>query len=165
MTGLLVYGLLGIGYSALAFGWFLIAFWQVSLALLILTPLSLYLVYRKFAPTLDLALALAVIAAAIGLARQMPLPYALSGVVCLLAAWDLDRFNLRLAFAAPEGEPASLQRRHLLQLGVVLLIGVGLSLAVLNLRLKFNFELAIGLVLLVFASLAALINWLRKIER
>lgn len=165
MTRFLVYGLLGIGFLALAGGWALTDFWPVSLLLLVLTPLFLYLVKRKIIPTLSIALVLGAMAAAFGISFGMRLPYALGGVVLLLAAWDLDGFSRRLALAAPQDEPDFIQRQQLLRLGLVILFGLGTSLFVLNVRLQFNFELAIGLVVLVFASLAALLAWLKKIER
>lgn len=165
MSRLLVHGFLTAGCLALAFGWATTSYWPASLALLILTPLGLYLVKRKFTPTLGIFLALAVISAALGISLHMPLPYALTSLLCLLAAWDLDEFTRRLAFAAPEDTPASLQKQHLQQLSLLLLSGLGASLLTTNLHLKFNFELAIGLVLLIFASLLALLNWLRNLER
>jgi hypothetical protein len=163
MIDWLVYGLLGIGYLSLAIGWTMKTFWSASISLLILIPLGLFLVKRKYAPTLGIFFALAVIFAAFGISLHVPLPYAFTGVLCLLAAWDLDDFTRRLAFASPQDNPGSWQQQHLLQLGLVILFGVGACLVVLNIRLKFNFDLAIGLILLIFASLAVLLSWLHKV--
>jgi len=137
----------------------------VGILLLILIPPSLVLIKRKFVPTLDIALALGVISAALGISFGMTLPYALVGVLTLLAAWDLDGFSRRLAFASPPDGPDAIQSRHLSWLVMILFLGLGISLFVLNIRLQFNFELAVGLVVLVFASLAALLGWLAKIGR
>lgn len=165
MTRFLVYGCTGIGLLTLAAGWATTEFWPVGIVLLLLTPLSLYLVKRKFTPALDIALTLGVISAALGISAGTTLPYALTGVLTLLAAWDLDGFSRRLAFAAPPDGPEAIQTRHWLWLGIMLLLGLGISLFVLNIRLQFNFELAVGLVVLVFASLAALLGWLSKLQR
>lgn len=165
MIASFIYLLIGIGFLSLAWGWTLTIYWPVSIVLLVLTPLGWYLVKRKVTPTLSLLLALGTVAAAVGLVFKMPLFPALTGLLGLLAAWDLDGFSRRLSFAAPQDEPAVLELRHLLRVGLVLALGTGLSLVVLNIRLRFNFELAVGLVLLTFAGVATLINWLRQIER
>ena len=164
MTRLFIYALIGIGFAALAYGWMLTSYWPVSIFLLILATLLLYLVKRKFSPTLSLAISLGTIFAAIGVSLGMPFPLALTGLLTLLAAWDLDSFSKRLAFAAVDDDPKLIERQHLLRVGMVLLLGIGGSLISLNIRLKFNFELALGLVLLTFLGLGALVNWLRGIE-
>jgi hypothetical protein len=164
MTGFFVYGLIGIGFAALAYGWTMTSYWPVSIFLLILASLFLYLVKRKFSPALSIALTLGTIFAAIGISLGMSFPLALTGLLTLLAAWDLDSFSRRLAFAAADDDSALIERQHLLRVGLVLLLGVGFSLASLNIRLKFNFELALGLILLTFLGLGALVNWLRSIE-
>src|SRR5450759_3422958 len=102
MTKYFLYGSLILGLSALAVGWTIAGYWLVGLAVSILVPLSLFLVNRKFRPTLGLALTLTVLAAATGLWARVNLSLALTAVVCVLAAWDLDGFSRRLAFACVE---------------------------------------------------------------
>ncbi len=165
MARWLVYLLFGLGYAMLALGWALVLIWPFSLGLLCLAGLGLFAVKKKFHQALDLGFALGVMAAATGISLEMPFPYALGAVLSLLAAWDIDHFSRRLTLAASQDDPRAMLGRHLGQLGLVLLVGLAASLIVLEIRFQFNFELAIGLVLLVFASLAALINWLRKTER
>ncbi len=165
MTRFLVYGCLGTGFLTLAVGWALTGHRAVSIFLLLLTLISLYLVQRKWIPAMDIAFVLGVLSAGLGVSVGMTLPYALTGVLTLLIAWDLDGFSRRLAFASLPDGPKAIQTRHMLWLGIVLLTGLGISLLVLNLRLEFSFELSVGLAVLVFVSLAALLGWLSKLPR
>lgn len=164
MTRFFIYGLLGLGFLALAAGWFLVGIWPVALALLLLAALILYLVKRNFTYLSVLTFALQTVAASVGLLRGVDLSLALVGFICALAAWDLDGFARRLAYAAPEDDRLRLERQHLLRLGFVLLLGLVISFVTLNIRVGFSFDLAIGLVLLTFVGIGALIGWLRRAE-
>jgi hypothetical protein len=164
VTRFFVYGLLALGLVSLAAGWTLAGYWQVGFALLVLTPLGLFLVKRKFIPAPGLILALTVLLAAIGLWRGVGLPLALLAVFCALAAWDLDGFSRRLLFASAEDHPTFIERRHLLQLGLVLLFAAGLSFLALSIRFQSNFEKAVLLALIAFGGISALVQWLRSRE-
>lgn len=164
MTKVLVYGLLTVGFLSLAADWTMAGYWQAGLALLVLTPLSLYLVKRKYVPTLSLSLALTVLTAAFGLWSKIDLSLALVAVFCLLAAWDLDSFSRRLAYASPEDDPATLERQHLMWIGLVLFLGAGLSYLSPSIHFQSNFERAVLLVLVMFAGIGALVSWLRRRE-
>jgi len=164
VTRFLVSGLLTFGLLALAVDWLLAGYWPVGLLLLALTPLGLFLVKRKFIPTLSLFLALTVLLAAFGLWRKLELSLALFSVFCALAAWDLDGFSRRLALASAADQPALLERRHLLGISLVLLVAVGVSYLPFLLRFESNFEWAILLVVLTFGGIGALVHWLRNRE-
>lgn len=164
MTKALVYGLLTVGLLSLAADWTLVGYWQVGLVLLVLTPLGLYLIKRKYIPTLGLFLALTVLTAAFGLWSQIDLSLALLAVFCTLAAWDLDNFSRRLAYASAEDDPAALERQHLLWIGLVLLLAAGLSFLSPSIHFQSNFERAVLLVVVMFAGIGALVSWLRRRE-
>jgi hypothetical protein len=164
MTKALTYGLLAVGLLSLAADWTMAGYWQVGLALLVLTPLSLYLVKRRFIPALGLSLALTVLTAAFGLWVKIDLPLALLAVFCILAAWDLDNFSRRLAYASAEDHPASIEREHLLWVGLVLLLAAALSYLSPSIRIETNFERAVLLVIVMFAGIGALVGWLRRKE-
>jgi hypothetical protein len=164
VTRFFVYGLLTLGLLSLAADWTLPGYWFVGLILLILTPLNLFLVKRKFIPTLSLVLVLTVLLAAVGLWCGIDLSLALLAVFCALAAWDLDSFSRRLSFASAEDNPASIERRHLLRLGLVLLLGAGLSYLSLSIHFESSFERAVVLVIFAFTGIGALVNWLRNRE-
>lgn len=164
MTRLLASGLLTLGLLFLAAGWTLAGFWPVGLSVVILMPLSLYLVKRKFQPALSLALTLVVLTAAMGLWRGLDQSLALAAVLCTLAAWDLEGFSRRLAQVPAEDGPQRIEQRHLLWVSLVFLLGAGLSLLVRFIRFEANFERAALLALLAFGGLGALLSWLRNQE-
>jgi hypothetical protein len=164
VTRFFVYGLLTLGLLFLAAGWTIAGYWTAGLALLILTPLCLFLVKRKFIPTLSLVLALTVLTAAFGLWLKINLLLALLAVFCLLASWDLDSFSRRLSFASAEDNPASIEAQHLLRLGLILLLAAGLSYLSLSIRFQSNFERAAVLAIFAFGGIAALVSWLRTRE-
>jgi hypothetical protein len=164
MTRVFVYGLLTLGLLGLAADWTRAGYWPVDLILLLLTPLSLYLVKRKFVPTLSLTLVLTVLLAAFGLWGKLDLSLALLAVFCALAAWDLDSFSRRLALASAEDRPAWIERQHLLRLCLVLLLAVSISYLALTIRYESNFERAVILVILTFGGIGVLVGWLRRKE-
>jgi hypothetical protein len=164
VTRFLVYGLLTLGLLALAAAWTMAGYWPVGLSLLILTPLSLYLVKRKYLPALSLALVLVVLAAAIGLWRKLDLSLALLAVFCTLAAWDLDSFSRRLSFASAEDNPTLLERQHLLRLSLILLLAAGISYLSISIHVESSFEWSAILVIATFTGIGALVSWLRHRE-
>jgi hypothetical protein len=164
VTRSFVYGLLTLGLLSQAAGWTMAGYWSVGLTLLILTPLSLFLVKRKFVPTLSLVLTLTVLMAAIGLWCKVDLSLALSAVFCALAAWDLDGFSRRLSFASAEDNPAFIERQHLLRLSLILLFAASVSYLALLIRYESNFERAVVLVIVTFGGIGALVGWLRRKE-
>jgi hypothetical protein len=164
VTRFFTYGLLVLGLLSLAAGWTMAGYWSIGLVLLILTPLNLFLVIRKFVPALSLFFALTVLMAAFGLWRKIDLSLALLAVFCALAAWDLDSFSRRLSFASTDDHPASIERRHLLWVSLILLLAVGVSYLALTIRYESNFERAVILVIVTFGGIGALVGWLRRRE-
>lgn len=159
-----IFAFLFFGFLALALGWTLAGFWPVGLILLILTPLSLYLVKRKVQSALSLALALIVLTAAVGLWRGLNLSLALMAILSALAAWDLDGFSHRLALVPAEDHPNLVERQHWFWLALVLFLGAGFSFLAQSLRFEASFERAALLALLTFGGLGALLNWLKNRE-
>ena len=163
MTKILTPFFLIAGFLFLAAGWALSGNWPVGL-FLVLLPLGLLLLKRIFPAALSLALALAVFLAAFGLWRELNLPLAVGGVLCVLAAWDLEHFSRQLVFANAENGQPLIERQHLLQLGVVLGLGLGISVLSQSIRIVFNFEWAVVLAVVTFAGISSLVGWLRNKE-
>jgi hypothetical protein len=159
-----VYGLMVLGLLSLAVDWTMAGYWPIGLVLLVLTPLSLFLVKRRFLPTLSLVLALTVCMAAFGLWRAINLSLALLSVFCALAGWDLDGFSRRLSLASPEDNPASIAWQHLLRLSLVLLLAAGVSYQALSIHYETSFEWVVILVVFAFSGIGALTAWLRNRE-
>ena len=161
MTKNFVYASQALGLVCLALGWIMAGYWLLGLAVLCLVPLSLFLIKRKFQPTTALVLTFSVLSASIGLWMGLGLSLALLAVVCALGAWDLDGFSRRLVFASAEDDPQRLERQHLMQVNLALLLGVGIDLVSQSIRYAFGFEWALTLAILAFYGIGALINAMR----
>jgi len=164
MSRTLMLTLLAIAFASLAFGWQAVGMGAVSLCMLALMVPCMGLAWRKYPGAGGLAFTLATIGAAAGLWRGMPLAAGLGGVMCALAAWDLESFSRRLRLAAPQDLPGRIEGRHLALLAVILAVGAGISLGTQVIHFRFNFEWAAVLAVLSFAGITALVNWLRKRE-
>jgi hypothetical protein len=57
-----------------------------------------------------------------------------------------------------------LERTHLLQISLVMLVSVGIILVSLSIRFAYGFEWTLGLALLAFYGIGALFNAMRKLE-
>jgi hypothetical protein len=158
MTKFFMFAALLAGLVSLAAGWLMAGYWSMGLALLGVIPLSFFLVFRKFQPILSLVLAITVFTAALGLWVNINLSLALTAVVCILAAWDLDGFSRRLVFASAEDNPAQIERGHLGQVGLMLVMGVAIILVVQSIKLVFGFEWVLVLAIAAFIGISALVS-------
>ena len=165
MTKIFFYASLTVGLACLALDWILAGYWLVGLVELGLLPISLFLVKRKFQAITGLALTFSVLTAAVGLWMGLGLSLALVSVVSVLAAWDLEGFSQRLVFASEEDDPQRLERRHLMQVNLVLLLGVAADLLSQSIHYAFGFEWALTLAILAFYGIGALINGMRRSTR
>jgi hypothetical protein len=164
MTNFLLYLGIGIGTLSLAFGWTQTELPLMGLIPLALLPFWLFTLRRKLPWASALGLGLLTALSALGVGRGLSFGYALAAVLGGLVAWDLDNFARRLRHAAQEDKRDVLERAHLLQIALILLLSggiVGLSLAA---QVQFNFNWAVGAVLVTVGGLGALVNWLRKRE-
>ncbi len=152
---------LTIGLLLLGLGWLKTDYAWVGFGLFALTPVALVLVMRRVRAAAGVVLALAVVLAGVGLWTGVALWLALPGLVRVFVAWDLDGFSKRLAFAAEEDNPREMERRHLLQMGLVVLGGLAVDLISENIRFAQGFEWALGLAVLAFVGISALVLRIR----
>jgi hypothetical protein len=164
MLNFFVYILLVFAILFLSAGWALLGYWQAGLFLLLLIPVSLVLLKLKFLPICSLVLTLSVLLSALGLWRGFDISLALAGVLSALAAWDLEGFSHRLALVPAEDNPLLVERRHLLGLGLILLLGSAINFLSFSMQFVFSFEWAVVLVVATFIGIGALVNWLRNRE-
>jgi len=164
MLKILIYILLAFAILFLSAGWTLLGYWPVGLFLLLLIPVSLVLLKLKFSPICSLVLTLSVLLSALGLWRGSDISLALAGVLSALAAWDLEGFSHRLALVPVEDNPLLVERRHLLGLGMIILLGSAVNFLSFSIQFVFSFEWAVVLVVVTFAGIGALVNWLRNKE-
>jgi hypothetical protein len=100
---------------------------------------------RRLGWSTDLGLISFMAMAAFGVWWGLSAGWMLFGAVTTLAAWDLDRFNRRLASIEPSASDAQLWRNHLQ--GLLPVAGLGLLLG--GLALNIRLELALGWVILL----------------
>ncbi len=154
--------LLTVGLVALSAGWTLAGYWQLGLPLLLLLPVSLFLRYHKFQPTMGLLLILVVVLAGVGVWARLDLPWMLAAVMCSLAAWDLDEFSHSLVKVPEQDNPRQIELDHLKRLGAVLFMGLLISLVSQFIQLKSAFEWAIVLAMLAFVGIGTLVTGMRS---
>ena len=102
--------------------------------------------------------------AALGLFLDLSVPFLSSAALFALLSWDLADFFIRLQESSPEDDTASLEKRHLLRLGVLALAGGGLSAIALTLRLKPSFEWLVILMFFAVWGIGRMVDRLLKKE-
>ncbi len=100
--------------------------------------------------------------ASIGTWKAAGAGWMLGGVLATLAAWDLEDFERRLQYAAPVAQAAALERRHLLRLSTVLVLGLLGAIFALLVHVNLTLGIAALLALLTIWGLSRLIAWMRR---
>jgi hypothetical protein len=110
----------------------------------------------------SLGLVLHVAAAAAGLWLGGGTGWMLLAVITALVAWDLDGFSQRLKRAESVRGQNELERRHLVRLLAVALVGALLAALALGLRVQLAFGAVLVLGLLAIFGLSRAIRFLRR---
>jgi hypothetical protein len=97
-----------------------------------------------------------------GLASQASTWLLVAGALCALSAGDLSDFLSRLDLAADEDDVPALERRHYLQLSIVVTIGAILSVSALAVHVRVSFEWSLGLIVLGVWGISRVVGWLLK---
>lgn len=84
----------------------------------------------------------------------------LLGVVMALGAWDLDDFVRRLQDVERDADVQTLERQHLLRLGIISGVGLLLGWLALNIRVTLNFAAIFALGLVAVFGLSRLVRQL-----
>jgi heme/copper-type cytochrome/quinol oxidase subunit 4 len=85
-----------------------------------------------------------------------------AGAIGGLLAFDLTDFRYRLRFSASDEERRVVERRHLLRVSFLSVLGVGLASWAMWLKLQFNFDWALLLAVVAAFGIVQLVVWLRK---
>lgn len=119
--------------------------------------------YRAQHPGLAHGLCIGMLALAlVGLQRGFEAFWALIVLECLLGAWDLQHFTVRLQFAHTSRQRWQLEERHLQRLAGVLLLGFGCAGLALLMQVRLNFGLLLVLIAVAMVSLSRFIRHLRQ---
>jgi len=153
---------------SLGIGSLVVGYWQAGL----IVPVQWFLVlglgwlgthWRKWYWFSSVALTLIVIAAGYGIWLRLPSWLMLVGVLGGLLGWDLADLSRRLSLAAPTDDIRTLERSHLIRVGVIAAIGAGLGILSLVVQIQgMTFELAVGLIVLAAFGMTRLVMMLRK---
>lgn len=148
--GSLLWGYMGVGLPQLArwigifSGVWLVAVWQR---------------WRCFS---YVGMAVYFVAAALGLwFLNFPPGWMFAGAIFGLLAWDLTDFRYRQRFAGSDEERRSVERRHMLGLSVLAILGFGLASLAMRMQLRFSFDWMVFLVLVLALALSQIIRWFR----
>jgi hypothetical protein len=110
----------------------------------------------------SLGFAMVTIAAVLGIFLNFPVMPNIAGIMFAFIAWDLAEFNSRLKQAAKHDDMKSIERRHLIRLGLILAASWGVVLLTRTIRVRFNFEVAALLVLAGVWGISLLVGRLQK---
>ncbi len=129
----------------LALGYGLIPLWSGAMLVAIMGLAWLVWQQRRVGWLNDLGFAFMIVTAAVGVWWGAPAGWMLAGTVAALAAWDLARFDRRLAQVEQITGEGQLRRDHLERLLVVAGLGLGFG----GLALSIQFELSLGWTILL----------------
>jgi len=156
------------GVASLAFAYAVAGFQQLALSLVIFGALWIFTGWRHWTWFSSLGILTLVALAGLGLWINLSPGWMVSGALGGLLAWDLADFMRRLQFAVEKGTPKvyeerkSLERRHLLRLTLVALMGLALASIPMLARAEFSFEWIMLLTLVMALGTAQLVAWLRR---
>ena len=154
---------LAIGF--LASGYFLTGRAWPALGLLVFGSVRMVglALYWKWLPSLALFALFGI--AGLGIFLNLSPVLLIPGALFALASWDLAEFHLRLRLASPEDDLAALEKRHLLRLAGLILIGGLLSTFALTLQVKPSFEWVVILMFFAVWGIGQVVGWLLKKEQ
>ena len=162
MTSAALFASIALGSGSLALGYARDGWGVPPLLILFLGAVWLFAQWRGRWHFSAMGLALAVFAAAVGLVLGFNTGWMFAGVLFSLAAWDLAGFRDRMQFASAGNDMPGMERRHLLRLGLLSVVGIILASLPVFVRWRFNFEWLILLALLAALGLSQLVLWFRQ---
>jgi hypothetical protein len=101
-------------------------------------------------------LGLAVFAGVCGIIVEANAGWMLSGVTFSLLAWDLTEFQKRLGLVYVKSDAASMEKRHISRLGILVAATAGFFLLTIFIQLKISLALVILLAFVLALGLAQL---------
>ena len=146
----------------LALGYALIPVWLGAIIVVTLGLVWLVGQQRRMDWLNDLSFALFTVAAAFGVWWGAPAGWMLAGAAAALAAWDLARFDRRLAQVEQIAGEGQLRRDHLRRLLAAAGLGLGFGALALSLQFELSIGWAILLGLLVVIVLSRIIQVARR---
>jgi hypothetical protein len=122
----------------------------------------LFAVWQRWNWYSSFALFVFTVLAAFGLWFGFVPGWLFAGGIFALFAWDMTDFRQRLLGMASDDDRHGIERRHLLRISLLALIGLTLASIAMLLRVQFTFEWSVLLVIVALLGLGQLVAWLKR---
>lgn len=161
LIALLLSIILGIG--SLAWGYTQVGLPEFARWIMIFGAAWLFAVWQRWRWFAYAGVTFNFLAAAVGLwFLNFPPGWMFAGAIGGLLAWDLTYFRYRQRFAASSEEKRAMEKRHLLRISFLALLGFGLASVAMALKFQFNFEWALLSAIVATLGITQIVIWLRK---
>ncbi len=151
------------GTGALAWGYLQMGFGQYARWILIFGMFWLVGVWQRWRWFAYAGLAFNLAVAALGLwFTNFPPGWMFAGAIGGLLAFDLTDFSYRLRFSASAEERRQVERRHLLRITLLALVGFVLASLAMMFTLNYSFEWGLFLAIVAALGILQLVAWYRS---
>ena len=147
---------------SLAYGFALRGFTSFAIWILIFGVGWLIAVWQEWKWYTPVALFLATVAAAFGLWFGFIPGWMFAGGIFALFAWDMSDFRQRLRLIAKDDDTRGIERRHLLRISLLAMLGLFLASITMLVNVQFTFEWKALLVIVILLGLGQLVGWLKR---
>ena len=148
--------------GSLAFGYHLAAITQFARWIIFFGALWLIAVWKCWRWFAFIGLIFNLLAAALGLwLFNFPPGWMFAGAIGGLLAFDLTYFWDQVRFVNSDEERRGLERRHLLRITVLAILGMTMASLAMLIKLQFTFEWALLLAIVAAFGMIQLVVWIR----
>ena len=154
------------GIGSLAWGYSRVGLPQFAHWIIFFGLVWLFAIWQRWQWFAYVGMTFNFLAAALGLwFLNFPPGWMFAGAIGGLLAWDLTYFRHRLRFAGSDAETRGMEKRHLVIVSFLALLGFGLANFAMALKFQFNFEWALFSAVVAALGITQLITWFRKREK
>ncbi|MBP6177722.1 MAG: hypothetical protein KA473_08845 [Anaerolineales bacterium] len=151
-----------ISSASLAWGYSLRGFGSFAVWVLVFGAGWLIAVFQDWKWFSWIGLTFATVVSAFGLWFGFIPGWMFAGGIFALFAWDMFDFRLRLRLMADDDDKRGIERRHILRISLLALIGMALASLTMLVRVQFTLEWSALLVIVALLGLGQLVGWLKK---
>jgi hypothetical protein len=151
-----------ISSASLAWGFSQSGLASFSTWIIILGAGWLFAIWQEWKWYSSFALFLSTVSAAFGLWFGFIPGWLFAGGIFALFAWDMTDFRLRLRGMSKDDVTRGIERRHLLRVSLLALIGLFLASIAMLVRTQFTFEWGVLLATVILLELGQLVGWLKR---
>lgn len=162
MTVLALLSSIALGAASLAWGFLGVGLPYLARWIAVIGAVWLVAAWRRWRWFAYVGLISYYLAAALGLwFLNFPPGWMFGGAICALLAWDLTFFQYRQVFAASDHERQSMERRHLMRISLLAILGFSLASLAMTLHLQFGFDWMVFMALIIVLGVSQVIRWFR----